>query len=619
LYGWWRELIGALIVLVSRIAIAPRTFWEHDEVLFAHALRDFDPLRFHPHPPGYPLYILLGKFVNLFVGDAFRTLVSISIVFAVIGFLALARLFRRLIDDADLAVCAALIVYFSAAMLVHSVLPMSDGPAFACLALTLLAITHVGSGEHERAAILTGVAASCAIGIRPQLLVPLIPVLLVALMQMRTRRERIASVIAFGFISLLWFLPLLDAAGGWTPLMTWETKQAGYFATHDAAASRGMLSALGVATRFLIHPWGSKFVTLPLLFFFAFGVADFVRRRNRLMLPLVVFTIVQLAFELRGMDPADAARYTIPALPFFALIVVCGLGVIRRSAQLPVIPWLGAAFLAGLSFWYVSPIVKARTTTASPPAAAAEFANHNFPPNTVVLYEWSVRPHADYLFARFHPMQLEAGLRDFYDRPDVPVVIFANGGSRSPGAKVFSWPESDAYGKLTRNFYRVVTLEPLPPSGRYLPIHGVYQLERTADGEQWRWLEKDASIRLPHQHAAHAALAFKLSPDTPYASNDVTLFVNGVEAGRGAVTRDKATTIDVALPPGNADVRIVSAQAFAPAAVLHNQDPRTLAVQLVDVILREDAGSPAAPDVARTSAAAGVTGDPASARRIEKR
>jgi hypothetical protein len=583
LYGWWRELIGALVVLVSRIAIAPHTFWEHDELLFAHALRDFDPLRFHPHPPGYPLYVLLGKFVNLFLGDAFRSLVSISIVFAVIGFLALARLFRRLIDDADLAVAAALIVYFSAAMLIHSVLPMSDGPAFALVALTLLAIADVGTGQHERAAILTGVAASCAIGVRPQLLVPLLPALLIALWQMRTRRERIASVIAFAFISLLWFLPLLDAAGGLNPLMTWELKQFDYVATHDAAASRGMLSPLGVATRFLIHPWGSKYVTLPLLFFFAFGVFDFVRRRNRLMLPLVVFTLVQLAFELRSMDPADAARYSIPALPLFALIVACGLGVIRQSAQLRMIPWLGTALLAGLSIWYVSPIVKARTTTPSPPAAAAEYANRNLAPNTVVLYEWSVRPHADYLLAKFHPMQLEAGLREYYDRPDVPLVVFANGGSRSPEAKVFAWPANDAYGKLTRNFYRVVTLDPVPPAKRYLPIRGVYQLERTNEGEEWRWLASDAVIRLPRQHGASASLTLKLSPDTPYASNDVTLFVNGVPAGKGVATKDSTTLISVALPPGNVDIRIASAQSFAPAAVLHNQDPRTLATQLVGI------------------------------------
>src|SRR6185369_11638450 len=237
LYGWWRELIGALIVLVSRIAIAPRTWWEHDELLFAQALRDFDPLRFHPHPPGFPLYVLLGKFVNLFIGDAFRSLVSISIVAAVVGFLALARLFRKLIGDVDLAIVAALIVYFSAAMLIHSVLPLTDGAALALVALTLLAIADVGTAEHERAAMLTGVAASCAIGVRPQLLVPLLPALLVALWQMRTKRERITSIVAFAFVSLLWFLPLVDAAGGMNPLITWELKQFDYVATHDAAAS----------------------------------------------------------------------------------------------------------------------------------------------------------------------------------------------------------------------------------------------------------------------------------------------------------------------------------------------------------------------------------------------
>lgn len=570
------------------MAIAPRTWWEHDELLFAHALRDFDPLRFHPHPPGYPLYILLGKFVNLFVGDAFRSLVSISIVFAVVGFIALARLFRRLIDDADLAVVAALIVYFSAAMLIHSVLPMSDGPSFALVALTLLAITHVGGSEHERVGILTGVAASCAIGVRPQLLVPLLPALLIALVQMRTRRERIASVIAFAFISLLWFLPLLDVAGGWNPLMTWELKQFDYVATHDAAASRGMLSPIGVATRFLIHPWGSKYVTLPLLFFFAFGIVDFsrtfVQRRNRLMLPLVVFTIVQLAFELWAMDPADAARYSIPALPFFALIVACGLGVIRQSAQIRAIPWLGAALLAGLSIWYVSPIVKARTTFPSPPVFAMDDMVKRFPhQNTVLLYEWSVRPHAEYLAPQFHPMQIEAGLREYYDRPDINLVIFANGGSKSPAARVFSWPPNDAYGKLTRNFYRVVTLDPVAPSNRYLPIRGVYQLERTNEGEEWRWLDRDADIRLPHQHATHTTLTFKLSPDTPYASNEITIFVNGLPAAHGVATKDKPTDFDVALPPGPCDVRITSAQSFAPAAVLHNQDPRTLATQLVGI------------------------------------
>ena len=101
LYGWWREIAGAIVVLISRIVTAPRTPWENDEFLFAEAVRKFDPSRYHPHPPGYPLYILLGKLVNAIVGDPWRALVIVSIIAAPIGFVALARVFRRWIDDPD--------------------------------------------------------------------------------------------------------------------------------------------------------------------------------------------------------------------------------------------------------------------------------------------------------------------------------------------------------------------------------------------------------------------------------------------------------------------------------------------------------------------------------------
>src|SRR5436190_20050516 len=100
---WWREIVGALIVLVSRILTAPKTPWENDEFLFAEAVRKFDPSSYHPHPPGYPLFVLLGKLFTIIVHDPWRALTVVSIVAAPIGFVALARAFRNWIDDADLA------------------------------------------------------------------------------------------------------------------------------------------------------------------------------------------------------------------------------------------------------------------------------------------------------------------------------------------------------------------------------------------------------------------------------------------------------------------------------------------------------------------------------------
>src|SRR5437016_8456002 len=141
LYGWWREGVGAAIVLASRILTAPRTPWENDEFLFAEGVRQFDPSSYHPHPPGYPLYIFIGKICNGIVHDPWRALVIVSVIAAPIGFIALGRAFQRWIADADLAVAGALLFYFSASMLVHGTLALSDGVAVAFLALVMLTLS----------------------------------------------------------------------------------------------------------------------------------------------------------------------------------------------------------------------------------------------------------------------------------------------------------------------------------------------------------------------------------------------------------------------------------------------------------------------------------------------
>src|ERR1051325_3638963 len=193
--GWWREALGAAIVLVSRIVTAPRTPWENDEFLFAEAVRNFDPSRYHPHPPGYPLYVLLGKAFNVVFDDPFRSLVALGIVASVLGVIGLTRYFRIVLGDPDLAVCGALLFYFSASALLHSTLALSDVASLLFVALALVSICRGGEeGDHERDAILVGVWCSAAIGVRPQLLLPVLPMLAIALWQMRTMRQRVARV-----------------------------------------------------------------------------------------------------------------------------------------------------------------------------------------------------------------------------------------------------------------------------------------------------------------------------------------------------------------------------------------------------------------------------------------
>jgi hypothetical protein len=587
--GWWREALGAALVLISRIVTAPRTPWENDEFLFAEAVRNFDPSRYHPHPPGFPLLVLMGKVFAWFIHDPWRALVVFSIVAAPIGFVAIARAFRNWIGDPDLAICAALIYYFSASMLVHGTLALSDGPAMMFLGLSLFAISSPHDAEHDRNAIAIGIWTSAAIGTRPQLLIPIAPMLIIALLQMRTMRQRAACVIAFGLFSAMWFLPLVDAAGGFEATRLYETKQAAYVATHDATISRGGMSIAQLAVRFLFHPWGTKYVTLPLFACVLLGIAAFVRllRRDKFrstLWPLVAFTIVQLIFELGWMDPADGARYSLPIMIVIALLAVLGLEVVKRSVKINATPVVATAIFAIATLAYVWPLAGARTKVASPPAAVAAFANANLPVHSVIGYDIALKPHAEYLLSRFRVVPIEKAIAELYDRPDVPLYLIANGASNADGAHVFTWPASDAYDKLTRGLYRTVTLIPKPPRERYLPVRGAYPIEWTASGDEWRWLSPDATIRLPRTHGAEAALTLRFSSDVPYETNAVQISINGRDVAVVNVGKEPLVT-KLALPAEPLiDIRLRSAHSFSPGALLHNADPRTLAVQLTKVV-----------------------------------
>lgn len=594
--GWWREALGAVVVLVSRLLTAPRTPWENDEFLFAEAVRNFDPSRYHPHPPGFPLFVLLGKVFNAVVHDPWRALVVFGIVAAPIGFVAMARAFRNWIGDPDLAVCGALLYYFSASMLVHGTLALSDGPAMMFLGLAFFAISSPHDGdhdgdhiaEHERNAIAIGIWTSAAIGTRPQLLIPIAPMLIVTLLQMRTLRQRVACVVAFAVLSAMWFLPLADAAGGFEALRVYEAKQVKYVAAHDASMSRGGMSMAQIAIRFVLHPWGSKYVTLPLFVCVFLGFAAFVRllwrdKARSPMLPFVVFVVAQFLFEFGWMDPADGARYSLAFMPLVALLAALGLGVIRRSTSFPAAPWVVTSILAAATLTYAWPLIGTRTKLPSPPAAATAYANAHLAPNSVIGYDVALKPHAEYLLSRFRVLPVEKAIAELYDRPDVPLFLFTNGGSREAGSHVFMWPESDAYWKLTRDLYREVALEPEESGRRYLPLRGAYALEHTSEGDAWRWLAPDATIRLPRAHGDTAALTMRISADAPYDTDVVTISINGFDAAVVEVGKQPVVAKLVLPAEPQVDVRLRSSRSFAPGVILHNQDPRTLAVQLTRV------------------------------------
>lgn len=519
-------LVVAVIVAATRLRAMPRSLWTGEEVGFVRALLTFDPMQHQPDAPAYPLTVGLGKLVNAFVHEPFTALVVLSVISSIAGAVMMTFAFARILDDEWSGAAAATLLYLSPALLVFTPLPNAEAVSMAFVAATLLTFAR-GDGA------LFGICAGAAVAARPQLFVAALLLVLFA------RRGRIAFLATLAIT----FEPVIEAI---TP---------SYLRTH--VIERG---TFGVA-HYIAHPWGPKFLALPLLALAVFGV---VRKRDSHVAGVALFAVAHLAFCVFAADRASGVQPLLPSLVAIALFAAAPL----RKFAMPVALAYGVGALM-----YVEPLVRMRGTE-SPAAAATAYAARS---NAVVIYDPAMEPFARNAGFRSAPL---ASLDRFAVRADIPLVLLTDGGA---DAKTFAWPDSDAYGKVTAEHYRVVSVVPLPPATRYIADDGVYQFERTNDGRAWRWLAPRATIHLPP--ATRATVTLALPPDA--ADNRVTIDMNGVAATTVDVRRGSSTVVDLAVPE-RATLTFRSAHSFTPPG-----EQRTLAVQLLGVEHRS-AGVPPA-------------------------
>lgn len=588
--------LGFGVVTLARALTLPESLWESDEIRFAQAIETFDPIAHTPHPPGYPLLVGLGKLFDLVVRDPFTSLVALAFVSTLVSYAALVVAFRRMLADpgADpetraaagrVAVVGALLFHLSPAMMVQGALPMSDPPALMFLSLALAAGTILATSGSSLAAVALGAAASAAIGCRPQLAIPILPLFAVALWQAPGWRSRERALGSFLIVSLLWLVPLVIATGGIEGFLQYQSKQAAYVAAQDAAASRNGWSPAGIALRFIAHPWGIQRMSLPILLLATLGAAWLGWRRRWRALPLVVLTAVHIGFGLLVMDPADGVRYALPSVLGMAFLAAAGVGAATERLRVPVLAY-GAAVLVAAGTWvYAGPLLEVRSTTVSPPARAALWAKRELTPQMAILWEGDLVPHSLYLFRDFQRMPVGVGMSRLARESSAPAYLFTEGESSWPGAKVFRWPESDAYGKLTRNKYRVVSLAPFPRTRRYQIVRGLHPFEQTVRATHWRWMKEDAALLLfPSRGVGKVAVTLGLAAEAPIASNAVTVLVAGRPAASLDIPRGGRRRAVVPLPPAPAvEVAFRARRSFVPAQMGTGTDTRRLAVQLLDL------------------------------------
>src|SRR5207253_9359993 len=161
--------------------------------LFMLALRSYDVLKHHPHPPGFPLFIATAKVFNRIGFDSFHSLQAINFLAASAIVPAMLFLGRELRAGFRISFVSALFLAFFPNVWFYGGTAFSDVPS---MVLVMLAVALLLRGCRDHRAFYAGAfVLAFAAGYRPQnLAIGFAPALLASWFQFR--RNRLAPLVA---------------------------------------------------------------------------------------------------------------------------------------------------------------------------------------------------------------------------------------------------------------------------------------------------------------------------------------------------------------------------------------------------------------------------------------
>ncbi len=106
------SLILGFLVVITRVPFTSKFLYEWDSVNYSLAFENYNILQQQPHPPGYLLYVTLGKAVNYVFNDPNTSMIFLSMIFSILTVI-LVYFMAKEIFSRKIGVVSALMVIFN--------------------------------------------------------------------------------------------------------------------------------------------------------------------------------------------------------------------------------------------------------------------------------------------------------------------------------------------------------------------------------------------------------------------------------------------------------------------------------------------------------------------------
>jgi len=565
-------LILTIVIALTRLLAVSRSLFDWDEALFSHGVREYNVMDHHPHPPGYPLFILAAKAFHLLGVPEFRSLQVVVILGAFCIFPALFFMARELGFDFATAAGGAAIFSFLPNVWVYSGTGFSDIPATAvCFAACALLLR---GRRDARAFLLGAILLGVAAGFRPtNLLIGLVPALMATWSRLRARSfgSVILAIALGGAVAAGSYAGAALASGSFERYVEAVRAQSKWVHDVDSYHNPYRAPLHDVAKVFFLWPVNQRqqMVALAALALIAL-VAAIVKRRTPPLLLFAMFVPFAIVAWL-NLDVETAARYAIPYMSVHAVLAADALGlIVRRRANVQAA--LCALVAAVFAVWTWSAL-RLQRTSDSPPVAALEWVLRNVPAGERVYVNGGIGPQGD-LFLGGRPNTVF-----FEDQEKISLLsgeAWVVDLKVVPDAHNFVWPHSNRLWKIIRrrNFETSV--------GRVASRIG-FGAGWQGDEGSFRWMSGESVSMLPvFRGNGKLRLRIYVPIDTLPAPPVIEVRMNGATVDRFTGSQpeiDRTWTVPSRAGALN-ELRILTSATVNPARMGRSDDTRDLGLRI---------------------------------------
>lgn len=374
-----KEKIFLLILITSlllRLAYLSPWLEDWDSIQFALAIKDFDLVNHQPHPPGYILYIFLGRIINFFLQN--NTL-SLTFISAVLGSLSSIPFYflAKEVSNRKTAILTTTLFLVTPIHWVLSEVALTNIPGmfFATLTACLL---YKAKGS-KNCLLLASFLAGITLGVRFAEYSIVLSLLILVLIHRKKAIDVIKSGVYLAAGVLAWLVPLiLDT--GWSEFLNAYNSQVVYIASHDSLFGSNLtfINRLSQVWKLFLAAYTPFFI--PILVFTAYYFLKNKRVMKRFNNLFILVWFFSYLIPLVIVYNLEVPRHVLPLLPPLVLMSAATLKSLKgRLGALVYFAFVFVIFLISLSQ------VKKQHSLIPPSIAPVLYVKENFSPDRAIV------------------------------------------------------------------------------------------------------------------------------------------------------------------------------------------------------------------------------------------